>query len=292
MLFRSGTTNGNDYSGNSTAPANNTSAIWYHDEPSATDVATGYTDVVYNNSNNTIEIYKYDVEADGRIKWNNNGAPGYTRTAANVVYNLSGTSDKLGDDLYFLNMAGRVNDVTIVFEDNANDTIRHIYVTTRADITAPGQDGNYGASAGTPGAGVDTLPKITDNDLLTASIKGFGPGHVVYSPEAKTVAAGTSDPEQFLYFPFTVGATTENATLTIRNSSGKIVYVETNTAAANMGAAATHANTTYYFVINFVTGTGNANASVHEVLTADSYSYQIVGYGTGDVLSSGTFTMN
>ena len=59
-----------------------------------------------------------------------------------------------------------------------------------------------------------------------------------------------------------------------------------------MGAAATHANTTYYFVINFVTGTGNANASVHEVLTADSYSYQIVGYGTGDVLSSGTFTMN
>ena len=142
------------------------------------------------------------------------------------------------------------NDVTIVYEITGGNmkSIVEIYVATDPNVT-PG--GEVTVDPGKPGYGVTKLPAIDvsgGDTALTAAIKGVGPNSVVYSPYAKTTAAGVSDEDEFLYFPF-VGETgnTTGAALTIYKN-GVPVFQESETSAV-AGAK--------YFVINFANGTSS-----------------------------------
>ena len=234
-----------------------------------------YYDVRYNANKNTIEAASYTVS---------NGTTTTTFVDADytTVYRLTGSSLILGDALHFLNIENRVNDVTIVFESNAADAIRQVYVTTRPDITPPGGNGTVTATPGKPGADVQRI-----NGLETAALNTYlsagGPNRVVYSPGAKAVAADRSDAKNLLYFPFNGKNAATSATLTILNSRGEVVYLETGTVAITAGSGR-------YFRVDMSGQYVSAATTIHKCFTADTYSYTIVD-STGVTLSSNTFTM-
>ena len=285
--FQFGTDNGNDYT---ITGKGKTSAIWLHDDPATTTVTSangtfGYTDVVYNNNNSSIEVWKYERRADGSIWYNNDGSAAKTRTTPDAVYNLSGTSAQLGDALYFLNMAGRVNDVTLVFEAEANNTIRQVYVTTRPDITPPSQGGSTVVSVTKPGAGVTDISDnagITGTSQLDTALKGLPTGTVVYNKNHLANAGWTnSEAEDVLYFPFTA-ANGNTVTLQIKELDGTLRYFETGTAGAGGNG---------YFGVNVNPGVSTAG-DVHWFmgvgLKPGTYAFTITVNG---VATPGTFTM-
>ena len=271
--FQFGTDNGNDYT---ITGKGKTSAIWLHDDPANKNDGS-YTDVVYNNSNNTIEVWKYTVTA---------GVASNKTLAPADVYNLSGTSAQLGDALYFLNMAGRVNDVTLVFEAEANNTIRQVYVTTRPDITPPSQGGSTVVSVTKPGAGVTDISDnagITNDTTLSNFLKTLPTGTVVYNNKYLANTTWTSsDAKDVLYFPFTA-ANGNTVTLQIKELDGTLRYFETGTAGAGGNG---------YFGVNVNPGVSTAG-DVHWFmgvgLKPGTYAFTITVNG---VATPGTFTMD
>ena len=261
-----------------------TNAVWLHDDGQKQNKDNGvngapatYYDVRYNANKNTIEAASYTVS-------NGTTTTTFVDTDYTTVYRLTGSSLILGDALHFLNIENRVNDVTIVFESNADNAIRQVYVTTRPDITPPGGNGTVTTKAGTPGAGVTVTPTTLTDPQLDSVIKGMGRDSVVYNSTMKTTGAATTAPaNELLYFPFTVGAGGENpATLTIFRN-GTPVYMEGS--GANVAAGA------HYFTINFVCGS-NLNATIDGVLEAGDYTFKIVGGTSGLPLSEGGFTLD
>ncbi len=282
--FKVGTDNGNDYvypTGGTTA--NSTTAIWLKDygqkqnvDNTVPGMPTQYTDVQYNASLNAIEVYTYTVTG---------GVASALSSTPTATYYLSGNSVTAGDGLYFLNIDNRVNDVTLVLEGSANNTIRQLYVTTRPDITPPGSTGTVTTTPGTPGADVQRIIGLNDTQLV-AALKAAGPNKVIYSPEQKAYPADRADAKNLLYFPFTGTAATAAATgttLTILNSKGAVVYLETE------NATMFTAGTGYSFRLDMSGAHVSADATIHECFTADTYRYTIVNSGV--TLSSGTFTV-
>ena len=234
--------------------------------------------MVYNNSNNTIEVWKYTVTA---------GVASNKTLAPADVYNLSGTSAQLGDALYFLNMAGRVNDVTLVFEAEANNTIRQVYVTTRPDITPPSQGGSTVVSVTKPGAGVTDISGntgITNETQLDTALKGLPTGTVVYNKNHLANATWTSSaPEDVLYFAFNASAASQAVTLKINELDGTLRYYESGTSTAAGGG---------YFGVNVnpdVSTAGDAHWFMGVGLKPGTYSFTITVNG---VPTTGTFTMD
>ena len=250
-----------------------TKAVWLHDDGlKQNQDGVTYTDVRYNANNNTIEAGTYTT---------NGGVP--TAVTYSTVYRLTGSSLILGDALHFLNIEDRVNDVTIVFESNAADAIRQVYVTTRPDITGPDGTGTAPAEKpGKPGADVQRIDGLATAALNTYLSAG-GPNRVVYSPGAKADAADRSDAKNLLYFPFNGKNAATSATLIILNSRGETVYLETDAVAIAAGSGR-------YFRVDMSGQYVSAAATIHECFTADTYSYTIVD-NTGVTLSSGNFTM-
>lgn len=269
--FAFGTDNGNDY------VTGSTSAIWLHDDGQKQNVDGNYTDVRYNANTNTIEVAAYTVTGGKTTTTFVDGD--YT-----VAAYLSGNSVTAGDGLYFLNIANRVNDVTLVLEGSANDTIRQLYVTTRPDITPPDGTGTVTETPGTPGVDVQRITGLTDTQLV-AALKAAGPNKVIYSPEQKAYTADLADAKNLLYFPFTgpTGGAAAGTTLTILNSKGAVVYLETES------TTALTAGTGYSFRLDMSGAHVSADATIHKCFTADTYSYTIVNGGV--TLSSGTFTV-
>lgn len=312
--FQFGTDNGNDYT------ATYTKAVWLHDDglnqkDVVNNALTIYTDVRYNADNNAIEVGTYTIDVDG-TRTPATGVGSYT-----PVYRLTGSSAKLGDDLYFLNMTGRVNDVTIVFEDNADDAIRQIYVTTRADITAPGGDGSYTSPMTVTGNDVRNISGNSD-DLADAVVKG-APNTVIYGGKAdkSTLVSNTkgtalntalgmrldesTNPANwpdYLFFPYSVNAAAEiGVTFTITDSTGKVVYSElapVKDRAAGAGISAAPLNASIYqhiFTVN-INGSADNAAGVpggRLTLTKGTYNFSITTVAvTGLVtLSAGSFTI-
>lgn len=309
-----GVTNGNDYT------SGQTKAVWLHDnglnqKDVVGGITTRYTDVRYNADNNAIEVGTYTIDVDG-TRTPATGVGSYT-----PVYRLTGSSAKLGDDLYFLNMTGRVNDVTIVFEDNADDAIRQIYVTTRADITAPGGDGSYTSPMTVTGNDVRNISGNSD-DLADAVVKG-APNTVIYGGKAdkSTLVSDTkgsalntalsmrlnesTNPANwpdYLFFPYSVNAAAEiGVTFTITDSTGKVVYSElapVKDRAAGAGISAAPLNASIYqhiFTVN-INGSADNAAGVpggRLTLTKGTYNFSITTVAvTGLVtLSAGSFTI-
>ena len=174
-------------------------------------------------------------------------------------------------------------EITIVFESNAADAIRQVYVTTRPDITGPDGTGTAPAEKpGKPGADVQRIDGLATAALNTYLSAG-GPNRVVYSPGAKADAADRSDAKNLLYFPFNGKNAATSATLIILNSRGETVYLETDAVAIAAGSGR-------YFRVDMSGQYVSAAATIHECFTADTYSYTIVD-NTGVTLSSGNFTM-
>jgi len=246
-------------------------------------------------TDNTEIVYLKDVTGtpvapDVNVSYDNDkrvvsdGTDNYYLTPNTKVIGLGMGVNQDTAILEYLNKS-TTNDVTIVYEESTNGvkSIVEIYVATDPNVT-PG--GEVTVDPGKPGYGVTALTNISggisDADL-TAAIKGVGPNSVVYSPYAKTNAAGVSYADEFLYFPF-VGETgnTTGAALTIYKNGVPVFQENTNSAVA--GAK--------YFVINFASGTSSGTTITSGPLTAGTYTFKIVSNGTGATLSSGTFVMN
>jgi hypothetical protein len=246
-----------------------TEAIYYNDmeEPAGGATTAGESQITYDASRRSISV---------------NGVETYFLTPNSKVVGLGMSVNQESAILDYLNKSVH-NDVTIVYEQNAVKSIVEIYVATDPNVT-PG--GEVTVEAGKPGLGVTnlggTVSTGTTDAALTAIIKGVGPNNVVYSPNAKTTAAGVSNANEFLYFPFVGSASeTSGATLTIYKN-GVPVFQEAEPASV-VGAK--------YFVINFVSGT-SSNTTIGNVLEVGTYTYTIVGQATGTPLSSGSFVMN
>ena len=284
--FAFGTDNGNDYVTGSTA------ARWLHDDGQKQNVDGTYTDVRYNANTNTIEVAAYTVTGGKTTTTFVDGD--YT-----VAAYLSGNSVTAGDGLYFLNIASRVNDVTLVLEGSANNTIRQLYVTTRPDITPPGDNGT--AAAVTPSGTAVRNGGANEADLAN-TLKAGGPNTVIFggpdTPAATTDPVfaitgldinGTTNPlKDNLFFVFSV-PDGSNATLQITDAKGTVMYTENGTfAAAGVLGGSAHA-----FAVNFRGTALNAGAPKNVNLTAGTYHFAITSttaYGIVTV-SSGSFTM-
>ncbi len=270
--FKVGKADGNPYTAT-------TEAVYIEDvAPNSTTQS-----VSYDPNTRTIIVWTDDGTTDGIMQAGEIDATYYLVPNSKVI-GLGMSVNQESAILDYLNKSVH-NDVTIVYEitGGAMMSIVEIYVATDPNVT-PG--GEVTVDAGIPGYGVTALTNISsgisDADL-TAAIKGVGPNSVVYSPYAKTNAAGVSDADEFLYFPF-VGETgnTAGAALTIYKN-GVPVFQENETNAV-AGAK--------YFVINFASGTSSNTTISSGPLTAGTYTFKIVSNGTGATLSSGTFVMN
>ena len=271
-----GVDNGNDYTAN-------TKAIWLHDDGNKqnTDNAPGeqYTDVRYNSSNNSIEVANYTVSG-GKIV----GSLNYTSK-----YYLTGSSAQLGDALYFLNMEGRVNDVTIVFEDGTNGSVRQIYVTTRPDITPPGGEGSNPSNLATSlaNSGNNAVVLTNANDTTLAAAIKSGLNIVIATPGATGISIlpdsnGIAD--KLLYFPAgNYGANTPTLDLEIVNSSGQTIFRDSVTGVANQ---------TNFFYVNYQGGP-NSGITMNGGFVKGDFTFVIrANNGTEIVtVSQGSFTL-
>jgi hypothetical protein len=261
-----------------------TKAVWLHDDGRKQNVDGTYTDVRYNANKNTIEAASYTVT---------NGTTATTFADADyaTVYRLTGSSLILGDALHFLNIENRVNDVTIVFEDNADDAIRQVYVTTRPDITPPGGEGSSsGILSVTGDASVLGSNTTTPQDLANQIITGMR-DTVLYSPYANnptgmTGLASSENPENLLYFPYT--GTAGSYTLRIKDAKG-LVYTETANVSAD-GLDGGSSGDAHCFVFDIYGGT-NTGTNKNPLRTGVAYTFEIIS-SSGTVVSTGTFTLS
>ena len=271
ISFKTGKADGNPYTAT-------TEAVYIADVAPATTTQS----VSYNPDTRTI-IDWTDANGDGIMQVGEVNDTYYLVPNSKVIGLGMGVNQESAI-LDYLNKS-TTNDVTIVYEITGGNmkSIVEIYVATDPNVT-PG--GEVTVDPGKPGYGVTALTNISggiSDANLTAAIKGVGPNSVVYSPYAKTNAAGVSDADEFLYFPFVGEASdTTGAALTIYKD-GVPVFQE-NESNTVVGAK--------YFVINFASGTSSNATITSGPLTAGTYTFKIVSNGTGKTLSSGTFVMN
>ena len=256
--FVTGVQGGNGYTAN-------TKAIWLQ------DAGSGATDVRWNEYTN-------------QIWWDANG----NKTVdTGETYSLTGATKQVGDLLAYLNVAGRKNDVTIVFEDNAVNSILEVYVATDPDHTTPGVPGTTPASLSDSGSAVIVPGTNGDVDgALKPAIKnGLNTVIAVPGAGATTTIFNDATLQNVLIFPAgNWGTGTPTLMLVIKNDANEVIYQES---LVGQGG-----NQTNFFYVDYKGG-HNAGLTMNGGFVKGNYTFTITGNFSGveTVVSTGSFTL-
>ena len=251
--FVTGVQGGNGYTGN-------TKAIWIQD--------TG-ANVTWNEYTNQI---CWDADGDKNI-------------GTGETYSLTGASKQVGDLLAYLNVAGRKNDVTIVFEDNAVNSILEVYVATDPDHTTPGVPGTAIATKILSGPNAWVGSAASDNELAAKLVQAGRAGNTVVFDSGSAVydygVAGKT-----IYFPYVYTTGAQASLQVVDTTTGDIVWLE--------GQAHTTSKLmvgVMYFNITTAAPTpgGSQTYGATPLKAGHTYSFSIYLNGT-TLVSSGTFT--
>ena len=254
--FVTGVQGGNGYTAN-------TKAIWLQ------DAGSGATDVRWNEYTNQIWV---DTDGDGVV---DNGE---------TTYSLTGASKQVGDLLAYLNVAGRKNDVTIVFEDNAVKSILEVYVATDPDHTTPGVPGSAIATKILSGPNAWVGSAANNNELTAKLVQAGRAGNtVVFDSGSATHASGVAG--QTIYFPYVYTPNAQASLQVVDTTTGDIVWLE------GMTHSATSPNMVgvMYFNITTTAPGGTETYGATPLKAGHTYSFSIYLNGT-TLVSSGTFT--
>ena len=269
-FFRVGTANGNPYTENTEA------VYWTDDTNTPVDYHNGFNWELYgatvtvDTDDDDIADYTYRLTPNSKVYGIGNG----------MVLAEGATA------LEYLN-ASYTNDVTIVYD--ASGSVLEMYIQTDPNIT-PNNPSNPSRPTGpvSTATGLSTGGNArieTGSDVALSTLLKSGISDVVVYNSSNVVAGGAAGQivSQLLYFPF-VAPASQAATLTIKNSDGNPVYIETaSTVAIATGGA-------YFFTVNFTGYFNSSSAYSTGAMSAGTYTFTIVS--NGSTLSSGTFTLS
>ena len=192
-----------------------------------------------------------------------------------TTYSLTGASKQVGDLLAYLNVAGRKNDVTIVFEDNAVKSILEVYVATDPDHTTPGVPGSAIATKILSGPNAWVGSAANNNELTAKLVQAGRAGNtVVFDSGSATHASGVAG--QTIYFPYVYTPNAQASLQVVDTTTGDIVWLEGMT----HGATSPNMVGVMYFNITTAAPGGTETYGATPLKAGHTYSFSIYLNGT------------